>query len=138
MKTETIARPHCLFETLTEPTDYLTKQAVLAHRLGIAAGVLFSDTTLQGGDRGSRSLPNSRTLNSNRQNESRDIVGGGGGVRSTPSREPMKAHLDAETLRTFSRWSSVSTMVATRMSMGFLLSTASTFIPIWKPCRGLC
>lgn len=34
---------------------------------------------------------------------------------------------------TFSRWSSVSTIVAARMSMGFLLSTASTFIPIWKP-----
>lgn len=77
MKTDTIAQPHRLFETLTELTDYLTEQADFTHRLGFAAGDLFSDTTQQGEDQGSRSLPSSHTLNSNRQNESRDVGGGG-------------------------------------------------------------
>lgn len=38
---------------------------------------------------------------------------------------------------TLTLWSSVSAIVETRMSMGLRLSTASNFIPIWKPCGGL-
>lgn len=114
--------------------DLMKPVWTVSYRWGTAVGGLFFDTTLQGADQGSQSLPNSHTLNSSHQNGSRrkscrlyqcwaasvsgHMAGVGGGVS------------------TFSRWSSVSTMVAARMSMGFLLSTASTFIPIWKPWRG--
>lgn len=58
------------------------------------------------------------------------------GFKSRLNTEEAQAQLHRESSCTFRRWSSVSTMVATRINMGFLLSTASTFIPIWKPCGG--
>lgn len=53
-------------------------------------------------------------------------------------RSSVQTFVDGDTSCTLSLWSSVSTIVATRISIGFLLSTASTFIPIWKPCGCRC
>ena len=118
--------------TLIYLTEYQDRNSV-SHRLGIAVGVQFSDTTLQGADQGSPSQPSSHTLCSSHQNESRREEGRIILILTTGE---IQTYLDMETSYTFSRWSSVSTIVATRMSMGFLLSTASTFIPNWKPCGG--
>lgn len=102
------------------------------HLAGAPAGVLCADTSRQGGGRCCPRHTRRQTAGTSRRNAP------AGTHTCSQLRPPWWTQTAGRTPgSTFTLQSSVSVTVATRINMGFLLSTASSLWLTWKPWRRL-